>query len=82
MVEGGFFLKITDILVGNYHHCINVANSLLSGGLFDGNIPLSLGNLTGPFIILLVGYVLAIWVFVLEKIVQFIFNAKKIIIVV
>ena len=75
MVSGGLFLKARDLLVGtNYRHCSDVADEILSGGLNDGNVPLSLGNLTGPFVILLVGYALAIWTLIIEKIVYFIFK--------
>lgn len=71
-VDAGFPTKWNDIVSEKRPHCYYVADSLLSGRLSDGNPSLSMGHLTGPFVILLVGYALAIWTFILEKIIQLI----------
>ena len=47
-----------------------MADVLLSGGLSDGNPSLNIRHLTGTFVILLVGYALAILTFILEKIIH------------
>ena len=79
MVDGGLLLKARDLLIGsNYHHCSDVADGLLSGaGLSNGPSPLNLGNLTGPFVIILVGYALAILTLIIEQIIHFISQARE-----
>ena len=47
-------------------HCFEVADALLAGRVSDGPSRLSLGSLTGPFIILLVGYTISLVTFILE----------------
>ena len=66
-VQLGFSLNV----VGSKRpHCMDVAESMLSGRINEGNVPLKMGNLTGPFLILVVGYAFSIWVFVFEKIIH------------
>ena len=48
-------------------HCYEVATDLLAGTLTTGPPRLSKESLTGPFVILLVGYTAAIFVFIAEK---------------
>jgi len=69
-VDAGFTTKWKSIVQGKRPHCYDVADVLLSGGLSDGNPSLSIRHLTGPFVILLVGYALAILTFILEKIIH------------
>ena len=52
-------------------HCFEVAKALLSGQLTTGPPRLSLGSLAGPFGILLIGYLLATFSFISEKIVHY-----------
>ncbi len=52
-------------------HCFEVAKSLLSGKLISGPPRLSLGSLAGPFCILLIGYLLSTFTFIVEKIVHY-----------
>lgn len=55
-------------------HCMDVADAMLPGRISERNVPLSMGNLVGPFLMLLVGYTFAIWVFVFEKILYLLRN--------
>ena len=60
-------------------HCFDVAESIITGGLDDRKFSKLnlLNNLIGPFMILLAGYALAIWAFVLEKLVYLIGNFRR-----
>ena len=68
MMDGGLVAKFRQISSYGFRppHCFEVADALLAGRVNDGPSRLSLGSLTGPFIILLVGYTISLVTFILE----------------